>query len=130
MLYSCDKFVKQKFTDDPDSPYQLVSNISPVIGLPKYLGEEITIHLAYTVDTSSYVFDKTFTAIQDGDNLRWSESGVVKNALNIKGPYNLWEITFAFNSKHITFNVTTSGGENNVVVTEFSINGIPVTQRE
>ena len=129
MLYSCDKFVKKRIDYDGEYDRKIVSNISPIIGLPKSLGEEITIHLAYKINNGAVQsFDKTFTAVQDGETIRWSETdGMYKNSYVIN----------CSSSTRIFINFTKNYFEGGVdyddydfEVTEFSINGIPVTQRE
>ena len=132
MLYSCDKFVKKRIDYDGEYDRKIVSNISPIIGLPKSLGEEITIHLAYKInDGAVQSFDKTFTAVQDGETIRWSETG---------GMGSMSENSYVINCSsstciYINFTKNYFGGavdydDYDFEVTEFSINGIPVTQRE
>ncbi len=127
MLYCCDKF-REIEVEDTRKP--IITHISPVLGLPKYLGEEISIHLVINdIGSSNKVFDKTFTAIQDGEVLRWSDTtGPAQRFEYSFDPYDIQGISFSFTENYI------SGWGNRDTyyykVTEFSINGIPVTQRE
>lgn len=124
-VYLCDKFTKITIDPDEDGDGNLISNLSPVIDKPRYLGQELSLHLSYKIDDNVYVKDLTLTAIQSGSILKWSES-----------PYLRWEETISdekvrFDYKYGNADIWVSCAydEHTVEALEFSINGTPVNQR-